>query len=117
MSVKCVKQHDIVFSRYIKHLSCVLVKTAGDSLSADVSNSIYWVTEASRRLSVCEEKQDRFVFFYGLEKKAVVRRFSYPLHTDRVTEYVPSHVRKLIFYQQTACKITQSVLPVRFRYW
>lgn len=36
-------------------------------LSADVSNPIYWVTEASRRLSVCEEKEDRLVFLHGLQ--------------------------------------------------
>lgn len=38
-----------------------------DLLSADVSNPIYWVTEASRRLSVCEEKEDRLVFLHGLQ--------------------------------------------------
>lgn len=38
------------------------------SLSADVSNTIYGVAKASRGLSVCEKKQDRFVFFYSLEE-------------------------------------------------
>lgn len=37
------------------------------SLLADVSNAIYWVTETSRGLSMCEEKQDRLVFLYGLQ--------------------------------------------------
>lgn len=41
----------------------------GSSLSADVSNAIYWVTETSRGLSVCEEKQDRLVFFNGLQRE------------------------------------------------
>lgn len=40
----------------------------GGSLSADVSNAIYWVTETSRGLSMCEEKQDGLVFLYGLQR-------------------------------------------------
>lgn len=56
-------------------LFCVLFETGGEavSLSADVSNTIYWVTEASGGLSMCEEKQDRFVFFYGLKGTGVRR--------------------------------------------
>lgn len=56
------EKYDFVYMRLFV-LWCVWA-----SLSADVSNAIYWVTEASRGLSVCEEKQDRLVFFYGLQK-------------------------------------------------
>lgn len=38
-------------------------------LLADVSNPIYWVTETSRRLSMCEEKQDRLMFFNSLREE------------------------------------------------
>lgn len=40
----------------------------GGSLSADVSNAINRVTQTSRGLPVCEEKQDRLVLFYGLRR-------------------------------------------------
>lgn len=49
----------------------------GGLLSANVSNAVYWVTEASGGLSMCEEKQDRLVFFYSLQKDVEVSLIAY----------------------------------------
>lgn len=62
------EKYDFIVGNYVQLLvMCSVWDKVGASLSADVSNAVYWVTEASRGLSVCEEKQDRLVFFYGLQ--------------------------------------------------
>lgn len=54
------RSHIIFFAR--------LSWSSEGSLSADVSNAVYWVTEASRGLSMCQKKQDGLVLLHGLEK-------------------------------------------------
>lgn len=52
---------DVISGHFMK--PCIL-----NQLSADVSDAVHRVAEASRGLSVCEEKQDRLVLLYGLQR-------------------------------------------------
>lgn len=82
------EKYDIIFGNYMK--ICIFWCVWG-SLPADVSNAIHWVTEASRGLSMCEEKQDRLVFRYGLQEDDSYDRLMWL--PDIVTDYIQSFIQ------------------------
>lgn len=61
----CSEKYDVVGN----NMKPFILWCVWGSLSAYVSDAIHWVTEARRGLSVCEEKQDRLVLCYGLQKE------------------------------------------------
>lgn len=68
--------------QFVKRMKLCILMGNRVSLSADVSDSIDWVAEASRGLSVCQEEQDRLVFFYSLQKGMDMSLMTWSPFTD-----------------------------------